>query len=225
MAHTVSDLWRDLMDRRDTSREYKFIINGVEYGKESEVSHKVDGDLYPEFGIGYAQSATLDLTLYADSIPRAAKIERHVRLRRGDAVSEWIPKGVFYTNRRSADEDLWTVEAFDAMKKADVKFLSTGDVGTWPRTAPAVVAEIAERMGVEIDPRTELDDTVEVAYPNDNLMRKLLQDIATAHMGNWIMSDEGKLWLVPLFSAPEETNYLVTHRGQPITFGGVRILV
>lgn len=225
MAHTVSDTWRDLMDRRDTAREYKFIIDGVEYGPESEVSHTANGNLYPEFGIGYAQSATLELTLYADSIPRAAKIERYIRLRRGDTVSEWLPKGVFYTNRRSADEDLWTIEAFDAMKKADVPFLSTGDVGEWPRSAVDVVDEIAERMGVELDPRTEIDSTVEVAYPNDNQMRKLLQDIATAHLGNWIMSDEGKLWLVPLMSAPEETRYLVTQRGRAITFGGVRILV
>lgn len=225
MGHTVSALWQELMSQRGTSREYKFVINGVEYGKEAEVTHSVSGGLFEEFGIGRAVCATMSLTLYADSIPRAARIERYIRLRRGDTVSEWIPKGVFFVNRRSDDDGLWTLEAFDGMKKADVMFLSTGDVGTWPRSAADVVDEIAERMGVELDPRTVIDSSVMVSYPNDNTMWKLLQDIATAHVGNWVMSDEGKLWLVPLLSAPEETHYLVTQTGQPITIGGVRILV
>ena len=39
------------------------------------------------------------------------------------------------------------------------------------------------------------------------------------------MTDADKLLLVPLFSAPSETNNLVTESGDAITFGGVSILV
>ena len=40
-----------------------------------------------------------------------------------------------------------------------------------------------------------------------------------------MVTGEGELLLVPLLSAPPETFYLVTEYGEPITFGGVRILV
>ena len=36
---------------------------------------------------------------------------------------------------------------------------------------------------------------------------------------------ERRLLIKPSLSAPPETNYLVTEYGDPITFGGVRILV
>jgi hypothetical protein len=53
--------------------------------------------------------------------------------------------------------------------------------------------------------------------------------IAAAHGGNWVITDEGKLRLIPLGSAPAETNNLVTEHGDTITFGegkeGVSILV
>ena len=50
--------------------------------------------------------------------------------------------------------------------------------------------------------------------------------IAVAHGGNWTITREDKLLLVPLVgSMPPETNYLVTEDGDAITFGGDRILV
>jgi len=225
MAQTTSPLWQTLWRTRNTKKEYRFDINGVIYGPEHEVEHSVDTGLYEEFGIGNATTAKLTLKLYTDSIPRAATIKRYVRLKNGSQVTEWLPKGVFFTNRRSEEDGQWTVEAFDAMRKSE--WIWTPDQSlVFPMTAPDAVSEIARIMQVQIDPRTQLNPAYTIDYPaNDYTLRDELRFIAAAHGGNWIVTDEGKLLLVPLLSAPPETFYLVTEYGDPITFGGDRILV
>ena len=213
MAQETSSLWKALLRTKGTKKEYQFDINGTVYGPEREVEHSVDAELYEEFGIGNAATAKLTLKLYADSVPRAATIRRYVRLKNGSQATEWLPKGVFFTNRRSEEDGQWTVEAFDAMRKAERVWTPDQSL-TFPMTAPNAVAEIARIMQVQVDPRT-----------NDYTLRDELRFIAAAHAGNWVVTGEGKLLLVPLLSAPPETFYLVTEYGEPITFGGVRILV
>ena len=225
MAQTTSSLWKSLRRTRGTKAEHLFDINGVTYGPEHEVEHSVDAGLYEKFGIGNAATAKLTLKLYTDNVPRAATIKRFIRLRNGSQVSEWLPKGVFFTNRRSEEDGQWTIEAFDAMRKAE-RVWTPDQYLVFPMTAPNAVKEIARIMQVQIDPRTQLNPACTIDYPaNDYTLRDELRFIAAAHGGNWIVTDEGKLLLVPLLSAPPETNYLVTEYGDPITFGGVRILV
>lgn len=225
MAQETSSLWKALLRTKGTKKEYQFDINGTVYGPEREVEHSVDAGLYEEFGIGNAATAKLTLKLYADSVPRAATIRRYVRLKNGSQVTEWLPKGVFFTNRRSEEDGQWTVEAFDAMRKAERVWTPDQSL-TFPMTAPNAVAEIARIMQVQVDPRTQLDPAYTIDYPaNDYTLRDELRFIAAAHAGNWVVTGEGELLLVPLLSAPPETFYLVTEYGEPITFGGVRILV
>lgn len=168
-------------------------------------------------------SATLKLELYADDIPRGAVIRRFVRLVNGSRVSEWLPNGVFFTNRRTCEDGVWSVEAYDAMLKADMTW--TPHV-SFPCTMQAAAQDIAQAMGAELDPRNVYLPYTMDAYPEGEYMRRdALRDIAAAHGGNWFISDAGKLRLVPLISFPPETSYLVTEHGDAITFGGVRILV
>lgn len=233
MAQQTSALWKELRRTRGTTREYAFNVNGVWYGPDVEVTHSVDGGLYEQFGIGNANAAHLTLSLFADNIPRAATIKRYIRLVNGAQVTEWLPKGVFFTNRRSVEDGYWTIEAYDAMRKAEVPWEPDQSLN-FPLPMPEAVAEFARIMGVEIDSRTVLNPSYTIDYPASDpnsetgdyyTIRQELQWIAAAHAGNWIMTGEGKLLLVPLFSAPDETNYLVTEYGSVITFGGVRILV
>lgn len=225
MGQTTSALWRDLLYKPGTEREYKFIINGVEYGKDAEVSHSVESQLFEEFGIGNACCATLKLAVIADNIPRGATINRYLRLANGTQATAWIPKGVFFTNKRSRDGDYWEVEAYDAMRKADVVWEPNQSL-TFPMSMPTAVNLFCQMMGVKLDKRTVLNSAYTIDYPsNDYTIRNELCFIAAAHGGNWIMTDEGNLLLVPLLSMPEETNYLITEHGDAITFGGVRILV
>lgn len=225
MAQTTSQLWKQLIRDRNTRREYMFEINAVPYGEDAEISHRVSGGLYEKFGIGNAAAATLNLVIEAPDVPRGAEIRRYVRLVLEEQTTEWLPKGVFYTNRRSESEGIWTVEAFDALRKAAVPYVLEGEQEQWPQPVTAVVASIIKRMGVELDERTVLDESILVGHPGTRTMQTVLCHIAAAHAGNWIMTDAGKLRLVPLISAPPETSYLVDQNGDCITLGGVRILV
>ena len=225
MAQQTSQLWKTLWQTYGTRQEFGFDINGVWYGPEAEIDHSVDSGLYEEFSIGNATTAKLTLKFFTGSVPRAATIKRFVRLRNGSQVSEWLPKGVFFTNRRSEEDGCWTIEAFDSMRKAEQVWEPDQRL-VFPMTMPKAVAEIARIMQVQIDPRTALNPAYTIDYPaNDYTLRDELRYIAAAHGGNWIVTDVGKLLLVPLLSAPPETFYLVTEYGEPITFGGVRILV
>ena len=208
MAQTTSALWRTLLALPNTEREYGFQIAGTWYGPGHEVEHTVEQKLYEEFGIGNAASASLTLSLFAEEIPRTAEIRRYVRLKNGAQLTEWLP-----------------IEAFDAMRKADAVWEPDQSL-FFPMTMPDAVTEFARIMGVEVDARTVLNAAYTIDYPaNEYTIRTILRYIAAAHGGNFIMSDAGKLLLVPLWSIPEAVNYLVTEHGAPITFGGVRILV
>ena len=233
MAQTTSDLWKSLWRTKGTTREYQFDIAGKMYGPDAEVSHSVDSGLYEQFGIGGAATAKLTVSLLADNIPKGAVIKRYIRLRNGDRVSEWLPKGVFFTSRRSVEDGYWTIEAFDAMRKAEQPWEPDQSLN-FPLPMPRAVTEFARIMGVQVDPRTKLNPAYTIDYPasdpeNDTgdyySIRQELQWIAAAHGGNWIITGEGRLLLVPLLSAPEETSYLVTEYGDAITLGGVKILV
>lgn len=225
MAQATSELWKTLWRTSGTVREYAFDINGVWYGPEAEAEHSVDHGLYEELGIGNAACATLTLNLYAEDIPRGATIKRYMRLVNGEQATEWLPKGIFFTNRRSDDDGYWTIEALDPMRKADTVWTPDQSL-TFPLPMTDAAEEIARIMGVPLDPRTVLNGAYTIDYPaNDYTLRDELRFIAAAHGGNWIISDEGKLWLVNLLSIPPETHYLVTEHGDAITFGGVRILV
>lgn len=233
--HIVSDLWQQMLADPAHAVEAKLKIAGVEYGEDKIVrkSLMVYGGLYSTFGIGNCCARQIEFEIYPQgTIPRQAKIEVYMRLRLGEQVSEWIPKGVFFFSTRKTDRvtGVLSVHGYDAMLKAEETWLdSSYDAKTWPMPAATAVADIAARMGVAVDSRTVLDAAFPVQYPVDDkgdmTMREALGRIAVANAGNWTITDEGKLLLVGLNSMPAETHYLITETGRAITFGGVRILV
>lgn len=233
--HTVSDLWQQMLANPAHAVEAKLRIAGIEYGEDQIVrkSLMVYGGLYSTFGIGNCCARQIDFDIYPQgTIPRQAKIEVYMRLRLGEQVSEWIPKGVFFFSTRKTDRvtGVLSVHGYDSMLKAEQTWLdSSYDAETWPMPVWTAVNDIAARMGVAVDSRTVLDAAFPVQYPVDDekdmTMREALSRIAVANAGNWIITDEGKLLLVGLNSMPTETNYLITETGSAITFGGVRILV
>ena len=219
----VSALWATLWEMPDTEIEYRFTINGTVYGKESEVSHSVERELYRDFGIGNATGATLNLELFADDIPRGATIVRECRLVNGNQASEWIPKGTFYTNSRSESDGFWRIEAIDAMKKADTVWEPL-DSDVFPMPMQTAVAYACQIMGVTLDDRSVISG-YSVGYPaNDQTWRQTLQYIAAASLGNFIITEANQLRLVPLISAAPAA-LLVNENGDAITFGEVGILV
>lgn len=233
--HTVSDLWQQMLSNPEHAVEAKLRIAGIEYGEDQIVrkSLTVYGGLYSTFGIGNCCARQIDFEIYPQgTIPRQAEIKVYARLVSDGQESEWIPKGVFYFATRKTDRKtgVLSVHGYDAMLKAEETWLdSSYDAETWPMPVWTAVNDIAARMGVTVDSRTQLNEAFPVQYPVDDegdmTMREALGRIAVANAGNWIITDEGKLLLVGLNSMPAETNHLITETGSAITFGGVRILV
>lgn len=233
--HSVSDLYLSLLADKNHRVETKLSIAGVEYSQADIVrdSLRVYGGLYSAFGIGNCSARQIDFEIIPKGdIPRQAEIKVYARLVSGEQASEWIPKGVFYFATRKTDRKtgVLSVHGYDAMLKAEETWLdSSYDAETWPMPVWTAVNDIAARMGVAVDSRTQLNTAFPVQYPVDSdgdmTMREALSRVAVANAGNWIITDEGKLLLVGLNSMPKETNHLVTETGSAITFGGVRILV
>lgn len=228
---TVSELYKTLIADGDHEKEVRVDVGGVSYfGADTQIKYLATyGSLFSTVGIGNTVSREIELSISpVGNIPRMAELRPYIRVRLGEQVSEWIPKGVFYIDTRQPDEasGTLTIHGYDAiLLHGSEPYLQEDDVGVWPRSCVTVVNDLAARFGVELDPRTNLDAAVLVPFPNDWTCRELLGFIGAAHAGNWTITDAGKLRLVPLWSVPAETHYLVDQNGDPITFGGHRILL
>lgn len=233
---TTSEAWKQAI-RSEYRAESKAVIDGEELPvvtldsaeptpvKFCTVRRQLMSEKRP---IGNANSSVLQMTYIPTRQPaRRAEICLFTRLVGADGTrTDWLPKGVFYiSNRKKGHYGDLSLVAYDALRQTERPYWTEGDTGEWPRSAPDVVADIAQHMGVAIDPRTKLNAEYKVEFPNDLTDREILEHIAAAHGGNWCMTDVGELLLVCLGELPDETNYLVNNHGDAILFGGVRILV
>lgn len=206
---------------------YKFDIAGTEYGMEDVLSASIESPMFSDFSVGNACASELDITFWPKgTVPKMAKITPYSMQSDGS----WLKLGVFFTDTRSTETGTFgetiSITAFDSMLKADVEWVPSQNM-EFPTQMSSAVNAIAEEMGVSVDGRTVLNSSYTVDYPaNGYTMRDVLCYIAAAHAGNWIITREGKLLLVPLFgSMPNETSLLVSEDGDAITFGDVRIVV
>lgn len=232
--YATSELYKNLLADPLHYKETRLIISGVEYTEKNIVSAVIPPSaLYEKFGIGNCVSRQLNIEVFpVGVIPRQAEINVFVRLVVGNQVSEWIPQGVFYisTRQKNKVDGTLVINAFDAMLKAEEVFLTDEyDPDDWPRSQQKVVEDIAQRMGIEVDPRTVFLEDFPVDYPTtengDLTMREVLSGIGVSNAANWIITAEGKLRMIGAVDIPDETNYLVNQNGDAITLGGVRIIV
>ena len=203
--------------------EYKVVIDTTEYTDADIQSGNIERPLFDEFGIGNACMAMLKIVFKQKStIPRMSKI-----VPKALVDGQWEQLGVFYLDERSVKPTgVMTVVAYDSMLKADKVWVPDQSL-EFPMPMDDAVDVIAGLMGIEVDTRTKVSSTYTIDYPaNDYTLRDVLKYIAVANGGNWTITREDKLLLVPLVgSTPPETHYLIEEEGFAITFGGDRILV
>lgn len=195
-----------------------------------EAAFQVFSDESPTVGNCVSSEIGIEMVKPVAEIPARARLVPYVRLTDGVRYSEWIQKGVFYIDTRSKVEDGSTIEkiklhGYDDMLKAEQDYPAS--TLSWPARDIDVVREIAEFIGVSLDPRTIpiINRGYRIQYPTGYSCRDVLGYIAAAYAGCFIMSDLGELRLVTINGIPKETRYLVDNTGYSITFGGVRILV
>ena len=228
---TMSETWNTLFASNNASLETVAVINGVEY---TEISNPIINRALMQDGlsIGNAVSASCQFSVKSTSavIPRSAEVIIKSRLTDGTSTSEWLADGTFYISSRNIDPvtGILTLECYDALLKANADMpellpwtdqngdVITNDQGDWlyisaayPRSMISLLNDILLVMDIELDPRTTLNSGV--AYVINSVepgtsIHDVLCQIAQANGGNWIMTPENKLRLVPLVSASDASN-------------------
>lgn len=190
--------------------EFYAMIGGTRYEMNQFLSAKAYRAAFSGLKIGQAASCQLSISFTPlKPVPKAAKIEFFVRLtNQRDITTAWVKQGTYYIDHRDLDRELniLSVEAFDRMIFAEEKYFSSGTItGTWPRSAPSVVSDICTRLGISLDSRSQINSALMVTAPADLTMRDVLRNIAAAHGGNFIITAENKLRLLPLEDLPDLT--------------------
>lgn len=220
--------WDALWGKDETRVEVRATVAGTAYDGFDGVSGiweiKKTAPLLKTAEIGRCAAARLDLALVLPegaSIPRMAQIDLGVRLNDGTTQSGWLPKGTFFIDTRTQEDDVLKITAYDAMLKTEQSFTRSGDQGEWPRTDISVVNEIAQRIGVSVDARTTAlmsrgylvqypgivleDGTPKYSADGGLTMREVLGYIGVMYGGDWCISDAGELRLVPLTGSGDAT--------------------
>lgn len=206
---TRSETWQELAADESILVETRITINGVTY--EDVLAPAVTRALMPDsVSIGNAVAAMCTFSLDSSIVlPRSAELLLEMRLTTGGdepTVSEWLPVGTFYVSRRTKDpiNGIVAFESYDAMLKANASWDTTGL--TFPVAMNVAATHIATLIGLEIDERTEIATGANytVDEPADGtLMRDVLATIAGYNGGNWVVTPENKLRLVPLIDAAD----------------------
>ncbi|MBQ6756776.1 MAG: hypothetical protein IJP43_07565 [Oscillospiraceae bacterium] len=203
----VSQKFRELWETPGKLTDVKFEINGVEYFNDaiypSALSRRMFANDEPSVGSVVQGTFSSSVILKSD-IPKHATVKVYNRVVDPDngEASEWIQRGEFYINSRKGYRAGSELEftAKDAIGKTNKPYIAYTAFRTWPQNENAVVAEIAQIIGVTVDSRTVLLG-YPVPYPNDYTMREILGYIAAANCGNWTITDKNELRLVP-FTEP-----------------------
>lgn len=222
--------WAAAFDAAGHVGEVKVVIGGVDYGADDLVTVRITRAVLDDgLSIGGAVAATAELEVVPKgTIPRAAEVRIYYRLWLKDAHTDWVTMGIFYLNTREADGRYLKLNCYDAMLKAQQDYLADVTADDWPKAETECVAEIAARIGVELDSRTAVrsGNNHMVSMPVGRTMREVLQDIAVTNGGNWCMTPAGRLWLAPL-TGTGDTLPAVGGRpdmGEKQTVTGVRLI-
>ncbi|MDD3337817.1 MAG: hypothetical protein PHS82_03060 [Lachnospiraceae bacterium] len=183
-------------------------IDGEDYLSENMQGNPVlTKPLLEKPAIGRVCSATMSVAIKpmaGITIPKAARVYAYCRLvtKDGKTATQWLPQGAFYISSRSGKTNI-SLSLRDDMVKAGQTYYDKSSITNWPATQQLVLDDICRIMGVEADTRTKINNqaSYRVNYiSDDTLISEVLSFIAASNGGNWIMTESGKLRLVPLAS-------------------------
>ena len=131
----------------------------------------------------------------------------------------WNPAPENIVTRNVLHTARWSVEGASVPvtpeAPREVSLTNWGGV-SWPRPANRVMREIADRIGVALDPRTTIPPYEMEEKALKMSMRTVAKYIAAMCAGNWTITDEGRLYLVPLAMSVQ---VLADENGTPLLFG------
>ena len=205
--------WERIAKRGQFNFQAKATINGTDYFAITapRISRAL---LSKPAEVGNCNAATLSVSVRTENeIPSGYPIVIKGRVvDQTGTASEWLEFGTFYIDQRNDEyKGLIEFSCYDAMLKCNQAYPLSRASDTWPKSMSAVVSDIASLLGIAVDPRTTINtgSAYVVPQPTDLNVMQVLGYIGACHGGNWIITEENKLRLVPLVSAPEESYYIV----------------
>jgi len=204
----TSDTYKAIRNTSGYHYNVKVICNNTEktYGMDKLKSVHIKPMLFAENGpsIGNACSTECDLVFMESSSnwPRMAEFEVKVQIANeaNTQTSEWLSMGTYITDERAktVNGDLQII-GFDRMLETEQSWTDKiTPPANWPITAKAWCDLVEAANLVEFDSRNIIDNTVSfVGLDTASTIRDKLKDIAAAHGGNFVMTADGKLRLVP----------------------------
>lgn len=213
--------------------EYYVNINGINYFSDNMLSAPIiNRPLLDKPAIGRVCSATMTVTVRPISdIPKAAVLQVYCRLvsKESEKVTDWLLIGRFFvSSRKCSGNGAVTLNCRDAMIMAGQTYLDKTSLTGWPIQQSIVVNDIVSIMGVRLDDRTFLKTgtNYRASTPDtDALISEVLAHIAVCNGGNWIITEEGKLRLMPLASPTEHPRQALSATHSGFTLEGIDAVI
>lgn len=180
------------------------------------------GSQYPSVGNALSASLAVEMEQLGWILDPMEKIEVYVRAKglvNGvEETSEWISQGTYFMDTREiTGYGTLRITAYDAMLKTEKAYPDTNHEWAYPDID--VLREIAQDIEVTLDQRTIdiVTAGLMIELPADYTEREVLCMIASAYAGNFVISDQNTLLLVPLYGTEDVNitgNYLADDDGE-----------
>lgn len=198
--------WQSLWGKDGTTCSYQILIGSEIYSGDTDIE---EGSLIlhkPVFTadtpIGNTPCFSMECCLrkHEIPIPRGAILQLQVCLQNGEESTDFINLGFYKIYNRINQPDGWVkLNCRDKMQMANQSFFE-GSVseGQWPQPMNVILRETADRLGIQIDPRTYINDGLDwmITPPAGLSIRAVWSYIAAAHGGNFLITPQDTLLLV-----------------------------
>ena len=222
-----SQTWQDIVARNRWAMQTKLEIDGVEH---TEISAPIieRATMERPLEIGNVVCSTLRVSVRASGpFAPGAEITVYARISDTQATSEWKKFGVYYIDQQPYDpiNGIVSITAYDALKRTELPYCTEQDAaGAWPKEFITVVEDIAERIGVGIDPRVRIPASnpsisshmVSDPFPDDYSIMDVLSGIGVVMGGNWVITEEGLLRFIPLVGMADYSYRIIDGQGNPV---------
>ena len=201
---TFSALWIAYQAQQNPVWRYQTLalIDGQTYVEAEICSFSRRGGLTAnEFGIGNCRIQELSITVLAKTgiaIAKNARVEVAVRITGADGNTPYYWLGTYFVdNRKQLSGGKTQLNCLDRMAYADQPFLTPGeDLDDYPMLMTTALSRIYTATGTTLDSRSTINSTWTIDYPNEMTMRQVAEQIASAHGGNFYVTESSKLRLV-----------------------------
>lgn len=228
---STSTVWQEIVSSGNFGIEAMAVIGETEYTEISapRITRASGSSI---LSVGACISSCLRLSIRTtDQIAKSAEVEIQGRLASGEQTSEWLSFGKYYISKRESDpvSGVLSLTCYDAMLKTGAYYSGWETV---EETVPIqeAVNTIATAIGVSVDARTwnVIIDTAIAVPVTGRTMRAVLEGIGRGFLGNWVITPENKLRLVPLMGSSNTPSPVIgvltgIETGEELTISGVKM--